>query len=174
MVTPKRGTRGHSSQRTSPTRIRWTSREKLMRKTTISLLATTALICLVSAGPSSAQSALTGTVASSEEGPMEGVLVTARKDGSTIAITVATDAQGRYSFPAAKLDPGHYTLRTPACGNHRAGKRSADIAAGSAATADLKLKRTRNISAQLTNAEWLETAAGTPGPTKALFTRGRC
>ncbi|MEA3023447.1 MAG: hypothetical protein QOK01_2299, partial [Alphaproteobacteria bacterium] len=50
-----------------------------MRKTTISLLATTALICLVSAGPAVAQSALTGTVASSEEGPMEGVLVTARK-----------------------------------------------------------------------------------------------
>jgi len=95
-----------------------------MRKTTITLLATTALVCLVSAGPSSAQSALTGTVASSEEGPMEGVLVTARKEGSTIAITVATDAQGRYSFPAAKLDPGHYTLRIRAVGYDLDGKRA--------------------------------------------------
>jgi hypothetical protein len=54
------------------------SREKRMRKTTISLLASAALICLASAGPSCAQSALTGTVSSTEEGPMEGVLVTAR------------------------------------------------------------------------------------------------
>ena len=145
-----------------------------MRKTTISLLATTALICLVSAGPSSAQSALTGTVASSEEGPMEGVLVTARKDGSTIAITVATDAQGRYSFPAAKLDPGHYTLRIRAVGYDLDGKPSADIAAGSAATADLKLKRTRNISAQLTNAEWLESVPGTPVQKDALFNCVSC
>ncbi len=101
-----------------------------MRKTTISLLATVALICLVSAGPSHAQSALTGTVSSTEEGPMEGVLVTAKRDGSTIAITVVTDAKGHYGFPAARLDPGHYTLRIRAVGYDLDGKPSADIAAG--------------------------------------------
>ncbi len=45
-------------------------------------------------------SALTGVVTSSEEGPMEGVLVTAKKAGSTIATTVVTGKDGRYSFPA--------------------------------------------------------------------------
>jgi len=41
---------------------------------------------------------------------MEGVLVTAKKTNSTIAITVVTDAQGRYRFPSAKLEPGHYAI----------------------------------------------------------------
>ena len=52
-----------------------------------------------------AQSALTGQVTSAEEGPMEGVLVSAKRAGSTITVTVATDAAGRYSFPAWKLEP---------------------------------------------------------------------
>ena len=39
-----------------------------------------------------------------EGGPMEGVLVTAKKNGSTIAYTVVSDAKGRYSaaIPAQK------------------------------------------------------------------------
>jgi hypothetical protein len=113
-------------------------------------------------------------VTSAEEGPMEVVLVTARKDGSTIAITVVSDAQGRYGFPAAKLDPGHYTLRIRAVGYDLDGKPGADIAAGNAATADLKLKKTRNISAQLTNAEWLESVPGTPVQKDALFNCVSC
>ena len=49
-----------------------------------------------------AQSALTGQVTSAEEGPMEGVVVSAKKDGSTISVSVVTDAQGRFAFPAAQ------------------------------------------------------------------------
>ncbi|HYT47759.1 MAG TPA: hypothetical protein VEL04_05025, partial [Burkholderiales bacterium] len=45
-----------------------------------------------------AQTALTGLVSSAEEGAMEGVLVGAKKAGSTITVTVVSDAQGRYSF----------------------------------------------------------------------------
>ena len=145
-----------------------------MRKTTLGLLATAALAVPATSGPSWAQSALTGVVTSAEEGAMEGVLVTARKDGSTIAITVVSDAQGRYSFPAAKLDPGHYALRIRAVGYDLDGKPAADVAAGAAATADLKLKRTRNISGQLTNAEWLESVPGTPVQKDALFNCVSC
>ena len=76
-----------------------------MRKTTVALLASAALALLISAGPSRAQTALAGTVTSAEEGAMEGVLVTARRDGASFAVTVVTDAQGRYGFPAAKLEP---------------------------------------------------------------------
>src|SRR5258705_969448 len=43
--------------------------------------------------------ALSGIVSSAQEGAMEGVLVTARKDGASIATTVGTDEKGRYSFP---------------------------------------------------------------------------
>src|SRR6185503_6610730 len=60
--------------------------------------------------------ALTGQVTSGEEGPMEGVLISAKKAGSTITITVVSDAQGNYSFPATKLEPGQYSLRIRAVG----------------------------------------------------------
>src|SRR6476661_8348737 len=66
--------------------------------------------------PAQAQTsaALTGQVSSGEEGPMEGVLISAKKAGVTI--TVVSDAQGNYSFPAAKLEPGQYSLRVRAVG----------------------------------------------------------
>src|SRR5205823_10260853 len=39
--------------------------------------------------------ALSGLVTSEEEGPMEGVLVSAKKSASTITITVVSDREGR-------------------------------------------------------------------------------
>src|SRR5262245_28440036 len=58
---------------------------------------------------------LSGTVAGAA-GPLEGVLVTAKKNGGTIAYTVTSDAQGHYSFPAGKIEGGEYTLRIRAAG----------------------------------------------------------
>src|SRR5215468_1582386 len=57
------------------------------------------------AGPANAQEALSGKVASQQEGAMEGVLVSAKRAGSTMTVTVVSDAQGRYSFPRERLDP---------------------------------------------------------------------
>ena len=74
--------------------------------------------------------ALTGQVTSTEEGPMEGVVVSAKKDGSTISISVVTNAAGRFAFPAARLEPGHYTLKARAAGYELDGARAADVAAG--------------------------------------------
>ena len=50
--------------------------------------------------------ALTGQVSSSEEGLMEGVILSAKKAGSTRTISVVSDQQGRYRFPRARLEPG--------------------------------------------------------------------
>ena len=50
--------------------------------------------------------ALTGQVTSAEEGPMEGVLVSARKAGSNITVTVVSNQEGRYAFPPTRLGPG--------------------------------------------------------------------
>jgi len=47
---------------------------------------------------------------------MEGVLVSAKRVGSTITVTVVSDQQGRYSFPEARLEPGRYALRIRAVG----------------------------------------------------------
>src|ERR1700732_5235882 len=106
--------------------------------------------------------ALAGKVTSAEEGAMEGVLVTAKKAGSTIAITVVTDKDGHYSFPASRLSAGDYAISIRAVGYDLDGGGSAQVAADKAANIDLKLKKTRNLSAQLTNAEWIQSMPGTP------------
>ena len=105
--------------------------------------------------------ALSGQVTSPQEGPMEGVLVSAKKAGATITITVSSDREGRFSFPASKLEPGQYALRIRAVGYELDGPKSADIAAGSTASVDIKLRKTNNLAAQLTNAEWLASFPGT-------------
>src|ERR1700693_982435 len=63
-----------------------------------------------------ATDALTGIVTSAEEGVMEGVLVSAKKAGSTITLTVVSDKDGRYSFSASRLEPGSYALHIRAIG----------------------------------------------------------
>src|SRR5215467_484961 len=60
--------------------------------------------------------ALAGRVTSDAEGLMEGVVVTAHKEGSIVSVSVTTDGQGRYSFPGARLEPGHYRLAIRAVG----------------------------------------------------------
>src|SRR5262249_58040832 len=127
-----------------------------------------ASVCLTfvltaNAAPSLAEgtAALTGQVTSKEEGPMEGVLVTARRAGSTIAVTVVTNKEGRYSFPASRLEPGQYAIKIRAAGYDLDGSGTADVA-GDGANVDLRLKKTKNLAAQLTNAEWLQSMPGTP------------
>jgi streptogramin lyase len=109
---------------------------------------------------SAAQAALAGKVSSAEEGAMEGVLVSAKKAGSTVTITVVSDTEGRYSFPAAKLEPGRYAIRIRAVGYDLEGPGAVDIAAQTA-TLDLKLKRTADLAAQLSNGEWMASVPGT-------------
>ena len=128
-----------------------------------------ASVCLTfvltaNAAPSLAEgaAALAGQVTSNEDGPMEGVLVTAKKAGSTVAITVVTNKEGRYSFPASRLEPGQYAIKIRAVGFDLDGNGTADVAGDKIANVDLKLKKTRNLSAQLTNAEWLHSMPGTP------------
>jgi virginiamycin B lyase len=113
--------------------------------------------------PAGSQSpaALAGTVSSAEEGTMEGVLVSARKDGSTITTTVVSDPQGHYAFPAGRLEPGHYALSIRAVGFDLAGPKDAALEAGKTAAADLKLAKTKNLAGQLSNAEWIASAPGT-------------
>jgi streptogramin lyase len=121
-----------------------------------------ALVFLHSVSPAAAQhaAALTGQVTSSEEGPMEGVIVSAKKDGSTITVSVLSNGEGRYSFPADRLSPGRYNLQIRAAGYDLEGPKTAEVAAGQPATADIKLRKTRNLGKQLTNAEWMMSIPG--------------
>jgi virginiamycin B lyase len=120
-----------------------------------------ALTGLITAGAQAQNApALTGQVTSAEEGPMEGVLVSAKKDSTTITISVVSDQKGEYSFPADRLEAGHYTIAIRAGGYNLDGSKAVDIAGGGA-KADIKLVKTKNLVNQLTNAEWLLSA---PGP----------
>ncbi len=105
--------------------------------------------------------ALTGKVTSAEEGAMEGVIVSAKKSGSTITISVVTDKDGNYSFPAGKLEPGQYGIKIRAVGYDLASGDAVQVAAQKSTTQDLKLKKTADIAAQLTNAEWMNSIPGT-------------
>jgi virginiamycin B lyase len=112
--------------------------------------------------------ALAGHVSSAAEGPMEGVLVSARKEGSPITITVVTDASGRYSFPAARLSAGHYSLGIRAVGYELDAQQTADVS-GALTTADLKLVPAKDLAAQLTNTEWLMSMPGTAEQKRPLI-----
>src|SRR5882672_2453167 len=99
---------------------------------------------------------LSGQVASKEEGPMEGVLVSAKRAGSTVTVTVVSDAKGNYQFPAARLAPGKYELKIRAVGY--------DLASASAVSvpgrANLELRKTKDLAAQLSNGEWMASMPG--------------
>src|SRR5712691_6036444 len=109
--------------------------EDMFKKQSAVLAAIAGAVALVlQAAPGSLRAqteppALSGRVSSAEEGAMEGVLVSAKKAGSTITITVVSDAQGRYRFPTGKLD--------------------------------LKLRKTSDLAAQLSNGEWMASVPGT-------------
>jgi virginiamycin B lyase len=112
-------------------------------------------------GESKGAVALNGQVTSAEEGAMEGVLVSVKKAGSTITTTVFTDEKGRYQFPLSRLEPGHYTISIRATGYDLEGANSVDLPANDPVTLDLKLRKTADLAAQLTNAEWLVSFPGT-------------
>src|SRR4051794_27027580 len=139
-----------------------------------SFWAATAVVGLIlaaafsSATPAQAQvAALTGVVSSVDEGAMEGVLVSASRAGSNITVSVVTGADGRYAFPANRLAPGRYTLAIRAVGYEldRSSDNTVDIAASEAPdrkslTRDLKLGRSADLAAQLSNGEWLASMPG--------------
>src|SRR5437660_1674337 len=118
--------------------------------------------------------ALSGQISSQKEGLMEGVVVGAKKEGSTITINVMTDEKGRYSFPGSKLEPGHYTLKTRAAGYDLDSPKAVDVVAGKTAKANLKLKPAENLSAQLSDAEWLLSIPGTEDQKKFLLGCNGC
>ena len=117
---------------------------------------------------------LAGAVRSDREGAMEGVVVTATRPGSIVAVSVTSDAAGRYVFPAGRLDPGDYTLAIRAAGYRLAGPAGTRIAAGASATADLTLLPVADLSSQLSNAEWMISLPGSEAQKAPLLDCTSC
>jgi virginiamycin B lyase len=115
-----------------------------------------------------ANAVLTGQVSSAAEGPMEGVLVSARKAGSPITVTVVSDGEGRFRFPAARLSAGSYSLTIRAARYELDAPRSVELG-GATAVVDLTLRPAADLAAQLTNTEWLMSMPGTAEQKRPLI-----
>jgi len=113
-----------------------------------------------------APAALTGKVTSQGDGAMEGVLVGAKQAGSNIATWVVSNAQGQYSFPRARLQPGKYAITVRAAGyelGYDLAKTSVDVTA-QPAHLDLQLDKVTSkskLAMQLSNGELLMSVPGT-------------
>src|SRR4051794_33520736 len=115
--------------------------------------------------------ALNGRVTSTQEPIMEGVIVSAKMEGSTKTISVVTNEKGEYSFPAAKLAPGKYTISIRAAGYDLDGAKAVDVAAAGV-KGELPLAKGKKEGLQLSPAEWLISAPGLSDKQKA--TLGGC
>src|SRR5690606_15889988 len=116
--------------------------KNMIIRTRLPGLAVTAIVIVISGmaligSPAIAQS-LTGTVSSQKEGLMEGVLVSAKKQGSTIKVTVVSDDKGQYSFPGDRLASGTYDVNIRAAG-YKIPATAVDVSSGRTARLDLKL-----------------------------------
>src|SRR5436190_24265538 len=110
---------------------------------------------------------LSGRVVS-PEGPLEGVVVSAKHAGTPVSVSMVSGADGRFAFPAARLTPGSHALRIRATGYELDGPQTVEVSA-SMKPVELKLKRTSDITTQLTNAEWIASFPGTPDQKKFLY-----
>jgi len=97
---------------------------------------------------------------------MEGVLVSARKAGSPITVTIATGKEGTFGFPA--LEAGRYALSIRAVGYELEG--SADVRVPEQKQpVELRLKKAPDLAAQLTNTEWFMSMPGTAEQKRPLI-----
>src|SRR5436190_7412728 len=130
-----------------------------------------ALSLLGCAFPAAAQ--LEGRVVS-PDGSLEGVVISVRKTGSPVTVSVVSNAEGRFSFPAAKLEPGSYALRIRATGYELESPLATDVDNGATRPIELKLRKSADLTAKMTNAEWLASFPGTPEQKKFLYSCVGC
>jgi virginiamycin B lyase len=98
--------------------------------------------------------ALAGSVRTQRESQMEGVLVSARKMGARVTISVVSNAQGRYEFPGERLEPGDYRIQARAAGYDLTDPGTVKVTRGKTADVDLALTPTKDLASQMTNADW--------------------
>jgi virginiamycin B lyase len=146
----------------------------MRRSAMVAALGLVASFLLLSAPAFAQNAALAGRVTSDKEGAMEGVVVSAKKVGSTVTVSVPTDDKGRFSFPASRLEPGQYGLSIRAIGYDLEGPRSADVVAGKTETIEIKLAPTKNLAKQMSNAEWFASFPGTDQDKKQLLNCVSC
>jgi virginiamycin B lyase len=144
-----------------------------MRAIAIAGLGLATFLAVVPLGAAGAAT-LQGEARSDREGPMEGVVVTATRDGSTLSYSVVTDERGRYAFPVGKLSPGLYSIAMRATRYDLAAPVMATVAPDGAGAVDLRLVPVKDIAPQLTSAEWLASIPGTDAQKQMLLNCSDC
>jgi virginiamycin B lyase len=139
-----------------------------------SVTAALVLPVIVLTAAQSPAAALIGLVSSQDEGVMGGVLVSAKRAGSTITITIVSDADGRYSFPRSRLEPGAYSLRIRAIGYELEGTGTVDVTSHKTAQLDLTLRKTQDLASQLSNGEWFMSWPGSDEVKNGLLNCTQC
>jgi streptogramin lyase len=112
---------------------------------------------------------LSGLVTSEAEGPMEGVLVLAKRVPGTITVTVVSDKSGKYAFPAGRLAPGQYQMAIRAIGYDPADPAMTVTVGKGPAQANIKLVKTKDLASQMSDIEWLTSAPGSQEHKEYLF-----
>ena len=135
----------------------------------IALLLAGIVLCGIASLKAAESAALTGVVSSEAEGAMEGVLVSAKRAGGTITVTVVSNKEGRYAFPAGRLSAGEYGLSIRAVGYDMVNPNQMATVGKKNAKSDIRLQKTRDLPSQLTDAEWLTSAPGTLQQKQRLF-----
>ena len=79
---------------------------------------------------------------------MEGVVVSAKRVGGKVTVSVVSDQDGHYAFPADRLAVGEYELRIRAAGYDATDSHMvASVKAGKETKADIKLNKTQDLPA---------------------------
>ena len=146
----------------------------MIRRVAILVAIAVGLGSAVSIGRAQPSAAIAGRVRSMQEGPMEGVLVSAKRADSTITVTVVSDAQGRYRFPVERLRPGTYAVRIRAVGYDLDAPRNVEVNGRETTTVDLQLTPARDLASQLSNSEWLTSFPGTEAEKASIRACAHC
>jgi streptogramin lyase len=113
---------------------------------------------------------ITGKVSSKEEGAMEGVVVSAKRQGATIMVSVVTNKQGEYTFPGDRVESGVYEITTRAIG-YVLKPTTTTVTVGTTDRLDLEVTKAsyQQLALQMSNSEWIQSAPGTPAQKVAML-----
>ena len=119
--------------------------------------------------------AIAGTVRSAQDGPMEGVVVIAQRQGTSILTAVSTDSLGRFEFPRDHVPRGSYIMAIRATGyrwSEPAKSKIIKVAGNFAPELDVTLSPVADksqLASQLTSLEWLNSFPGSRQQKDALY-----
>ena len=107
-----------------------------------------------------AESSLSGFVKSEKGEPLEGILVRARREGTSFAVTVISDADGKFRFP--KLDSGKYVVGTARADGLEPTQAATEVRPSQESHVDLTLGPAKDVALQMTFVDWQLNLPGTP------------